>query len=91
MDYSARSVGRVDRIAERYAARIQQVHCRLLESATHGRLTWAGDRIVSRGTEGQADVDERSLDADFTDDTDRSGSSVQSVKSVSTSGGGIAV
>ena len=28
--------------------RIQAVHCRLLEAATAGRLTWDGDRIVAR-------------------------------------------
>ena len=28
--------------------RIQAAHCRLLEAATAGRLTWNGDRIVTR-------------------------------------------
>lgn len=28
--------------------RIQAIHCRLLEAATAGRLTWNGDRIVTR-------------------------------------------
>ncbi|MCC6580055.1 MAG: hypothetical protein IT440_06400 [Phycisphaeraceae bacterium] len=30
-------------------SRIQAVHCRLLERATLGRLTWEGDRIVPTG------------------------------------------
>jgi len=28
--------------------RIEAIHCRLLEAATAGRLTWDGDRIVAR-------------------------------------------
>ncbi len=33
--------------------RIEQIHCRLLERATGGRLTWLGDKIVRQPRPGE--------------------------------------
>lgn len=38
----------IDVQTEQINQRIEAIHCRLLEGATDGRLTWAGDRIIRR-------------------------------------------